>query len=813
MFKSPLETSTQSYEQTAIFVENIFDTVKKAKAAKAAAAKSLAESKLMTSYDYSFGDLSSPVKKKKPRKNAKKNLKVKKPTTPKKKTAMRKPRVQKDSPEKQKKIASPAKSPRKYTKRVTTKVPATNADIDDEEAAFILSSISQRSFDSFYNRLNSCEPNKFHIPIELSPHHSQTSLCSSNADPVKNLAYYVMLDHNYWIVEPEVQPVKEPEKIVESPVVVTSTTTPTKDVQEPEIKISFTAALQEPPQQLQETPQTEEIKFNSETKINSNDIKLEPVKLKEVNNNKCPTSPEPVSPKQEIIKTETTSVKKRWLRQAASDMKTPVKKRKAMILDDALEVKVIVEETKVVEIRPGNGLKLNNVNNTNELKIKEASSVVSNCVEFNAPKEPEKVATPDEPMEVDPLMVDEPPVKIETKPEIKVEPVAIPEVPVEKVAPVKIFEEATPPAPDVIDENVAQASILAVPAVIVEEKEEKVLKVEEDAPEVKTIAKLENGLIKIVEPSITKDEPTVVIKDEPIAISPIITTNDEPELTNISPGPLETDEEEEAAEEDDDSTHWDLVMDFHRSQLKQMELNNKRFYEKKPLNDTEPVELNDRPLNANHFESSSKPCLSSNRLPIMPSRFSLFQQTAELEDPRKPFRTSLSVETNNKFAPSISPSPFQRSISETSLTRKNRWSNNHNNSTAGPFNSNSVLPFGSYYNENVQVKRDEPMYMSSYNNYRTQKSQPWDGPKEFQPNAYRTESFLNYTSVVSDKPSLLNFKADDPIKKCLTTAAANIQLTKPKPSVSDPRLNPSLQVDGKKEEAATPKKKVRHDQI
>lgn len=111
MFKSHLDPTPQSFEQTAIFVENIFDTVKKAKAAKAAA-KSLTEPK---PYDFSFGDL-SPAKKKKPRKNAKKTVKVKKLTTPKKKTPLRKPRTPKDSIEKRKK-ATPSKSPRKYTKR------------------------------------------------------------------------------------------------------------------------------------------------------------------------------------------------------------------------------------------------------------------------------------------------------------------------------------------------------------------------------------------------------------------------------------------------------------------------------------------------------------------------------------------------------------------------------------------------------------------------------------------------------------------------------------------------------------------------
>ena len=142
MYKSQLEPPSENFHETQIFVENIFDTVKKAREAKAA--RSLAESKL-ASYDYSFDF--SPSKRKKTRKNAKgkKNVKSSK-TTPKKKAR----KNAKTSSEKKKKT-TPTKTPRKYTKR--TKITPQN-DIDDEEAAFILSSISQRSFDSFYNRLN-----------------------------------------------------------------------------------------------------------------------------------------------------------------------------------------------------------------------------------------------------------------------------------------------------------------------------------------------------------------------------------------------------------------------------------------------------------------------------------------------------------------------------------------------------------------------------------------------------------------------------------------------------------------------------------
>lgn len=202
MFKSQLEPSSENFVETQIFVENIFDTVKKAREAKAA--RSLAESKL-AHYDYSF-DL-SPSKRKKTRKNAKsktpKNGKAK--TTPKKKP--RKPRTPKDSAEKKKKIPTTPKTPRKYTKRVKVKP---QNDIDDEEAAFILSSISQRSFDSFYNRFNGTTHvvNKIQIPLETSTVvqpmiQPQPPTTPKKCEPNHLTSYHhVLLDHNYWIVEP-----------------------------------------------------------------------------------------------------------------------------------------------------------------------------------------------------------------------------------------------------------------------------------------------------------------------------------------------------------------------------------------------------------------------------------------------------------------------------------------------------------------------------------------------------------------------------------------------------------------------------------
>ncbi|KAG5666343.1 hypothetical protein PVAND_014378 [Polypedilum vanderplanki] len=169
MFKSQLEPPSDNFMQTQIFVENIFDTVKKAREAKAA--RSLAETKIIAN------EL-SPSKRKKSRKNAKgKRTKV----TPTKRK-QRKPRTPKE----------PKRTPRKYTKRVKAKP---QNDIDDEEAAFILSSISQRSFDSFYNRFN--HSNSVVIPLEQSTPTTTTTVQDHAA-----AYHHVLLDHNYWVPPP-----------------------------------------------------------------------------------------------------------------------------------------------------------------------------------------------------------------------------------------------------------------------------------------------------------------------------------------------------------------------------------------------------------------------------------------------------------------------------------------------------------------------------------------------------------------------------------------------------------------------------------
>lgn len=370
MFKSQLEPPSENFVETQIFVENIFDTVKKAREAKAA--RSLAESKL-AHYDYSFDY--SPSKRKKTRKNAKgKNIKniSKNKTTPKKKP--RKPRTPKDSAEKKKMKQSPStpKTPRKYTKRAT-KVKPQN-DIDDEEAAFILSSISQRSFDSFYNRLNG----NSHIQIPLEPSSATivqpeqpevTTQPQSKQQQYQNHAaayHHVLLDHNYWIVEPPPPP-------------------------QPAATVVVTAEEQPSSVNLLHIPTSSQ----NSTKV-------------EVNNNKLPL----LDVNCDGHAKADNAVKKRWLRQATTecspsptvmvttpetspnDMKAPLKKRRVVMEIDEISNKIGTSgETERSKVDGVDNLRINNeaikvnnnhnsnfVNNSAFLKVEPAESVNINLI-------------------------------------------------------------------------------------------------------------------------------------------------------------------------------------------------------------------------------------------------------------------------------------------------------------------------------------------------------------------------------------------------------------------------------------------------
>lgn len=315
MFKSLLEPSPLNYESTAMFVENIFDTVKKNKAAKAKSSSVNDATMLSTPFEYTLSDIEirkSLGSKKKPRKSLKKNVKGKKTVSPKKKANLRKAKPQKKASTK----STPTKTPRKYTKRAT-KISAPT-DIDDEEAAFILSSISQRSFDSFYSRVNGSCSNKT----------GTTESPSNNFvldQTYHNGAMQHLLDHNYWMSS-EVQ--TKNQETVESQSneieIKKATTTVIGTTQEVE-----TSPEIETPSEIETSPEIEK-----QTCIS---FKNDSTKNVEINNNKHPTSPE--------------SAKKRWLRMVSMssnhsedesfhETSTIVAKTEKIIINSPLDVKI-----------------------------------------------------------------------------------------------------------------------------------------------------------------------------------------------------------------------------------------------------------------------------------------------------------------------------------------------------------------------------------------------------------------------------------------------------------------------------------------
>ena len=272
-----------AFDPNLVFYNSMYDTVKKGKVGKGAR-KSLAESKLFGdpkafgSFE-DYGIMPSPKAKKstKARKNAKttttpKTPKVRKQTSPKTKRSPRKPRAVKDpeavaAARRKKALAVANKSPRKTKKQqqlelldyttqhnVTSVISSTpvaspttamlssqqppsattavaSNDIDDAEAAYILSSISQRSFHS-YNQKNSTYQH-FNIPLDQEHNESPSIIYYSQKDapPIggcfhkyfdngSRVLYHVMLDHNYNAETPGAYH-EEPTSCVASPATLT----------------------------------------------------------------------------------------------------------------------------------------------------------------------------------------------------------------------------------------------------------------------------------------------------------------------------------------------------------------------------------------------------------------------------------------------------------------------------------------------------------------------------------------------------------------------------------------------------------------
>jgi hypothetical protein len=662
----------------------------------------------VSNYDFAFPEVNVTRSPPKQRKNAKRPVKVKKSSSPRKKTLLKKPRALKERVKKQKK-QSPTKSPRKYTRRVA-KVPTT-ADIDDEEAAFILSSISQRSFDSFYSRQTSGGPNKIQIPLDgFTPSSTQNH---STTDP-KNLAYYVMLDHNYWIVEPEVQPEVKPEvkpevqPEVKPEIQLAVKEKPIEPVQNT-ITFSITQTIPEAELLQTEVQSNDKKEVKSEIVAPSDDVKTEDAntrienpeeKHEEVNNNSCKVED---LVEKSIPKVESTAVKKRWLRQATlADASTPPKKRKTATIQKELD--------KISKKESGKSKK-------DITREADQSKVKVEVVEVKAEKAPSPKPEPAPTTAIENTKADKPKVEVE---KVKKEESESPKL----TSPPEVSKEASPA------------------------RSAEIVKQEEVAKEV----------------SKTK--------------------------------------EAEKDEEEDDEKHWQSVMNFHRSQLELLQKLNTRFGD--GGHQFAPEQNSSYSSQSNPLPTSR---FNSNRQTYAHSRFSYFDKP-ENSDPRRSLSTSLSLDTQQH--PDVTP--FQRSISESSTTRKHRWSGNEVKTPFNSFNSNT-----SFFKENTHFM-EEPYLKASYNSYRVQKStwvnchqDPLENNARIPHVGAPTNNFAIRTSLpFSTETTVRKFDPVSPddsvfVKKNVT---ASIAIAKSKASAHDPRLNPSLN-ETRKEEITTPKKKVR----
>lgn len=176
------------------FVENFYDTIK-SRARVAAIRKNT-----------NVHDVDENKKKRKTiRRN---NLKNKAKSSLKSKGKVRRRKVSKETdltPTKQRERRSNSNKKTPSPKKAPTLVNTTNNnDIDEEEAAYILcgmSTITQRSFDSFYNRFPLTIDNKIEIPII-------NTVDNFNNVVAFNQPYsHILLDHNYWSLnnQPEIK--------------------------------------------------------------------------------------------------------------------------------------------------------------------------------------------------------------------------------------------------------------------------------------------------------------------------------------------------------------------------------------------------------------------------------------------------------------------------------------------------------------------------------------------------------------------------------------------------------------------------------
>lgn len=298
----------------------------------------------------------------------------------------------------------------------------------------------------------------------------------------------------------------------------------------------------------------------------------------------------------------------------------------------------------------------------------------------------------------------------------------------------------------------------------------------------------------------------------------VVVSKNEPETE-----PIESDND---MDDEDDTPYRECVEEFHKDTLEKLMEANKRFCRESYVH--------------NPFKHSvSYDGKESGRQSKTDDYHSRGNRCYDYDDHRKPLKMSLSFDSHQQYSHHNYPPHYQRSISEVfNDPRKERWCGN------GMYENRN---YGSFHYDKIHHR--EPI-TTTYSMYRAQKAsqmdsrwgsrQNYDYPQEpphkvnnfvpekppmvpqpttptvinsyklIQPEPIRSEPLL---VAVSPQAEALKIAISDPFGGFLKDTKLNVispvaVLPKTKTASHDPRLNPSLVQDIKKEESATPKKKV-----
>ena len=329
---------------------------------------------------------------------------------------------------------------------------------------------------------------------------------------------------------------------------------------------------------------------------------------------------------------------------------------------------------------------------------------------------------------------------------------------------------------------------------------------------------VEQQVASILEKVIPKTLKTDFVKD-------IVeeTVKNEPETE-----PIESDND---MDDEDDTPYRECVEEFHKDTLEKLMQANKRFCRENIVHNPFKHSVSYDGRDGGRYSKSDDYHSRGNR-------------NYDYDDHRKPLKMSLSFDSHQQYPHHNYPPHYQRSISEVfNDPRKERWCGN------GMYENRN---YGSFHYDKIHHR--EPI-TTTYSMYRAQKAsqmesrwsnrQTYDYPQEPQhkvnnyvpekppmapqpqpitpavinsyrppqPEPIRCEPLV---LAVSPQAEALKNATSDPFvgllidTKLSASVAASISTVLPKTKTAshDPRLNPSLVQDVKKDEPALPKKKV-----